>query len=57
MKNRFIRLGWLLLEHKYRYYILNSPTISDHEFDTLEAEYRKLAEILELPPSASDMRS
>ena len=55
MKNRFIRLGWLLLEHKYRYYILNSPTISDHEFDTLEAEYRKLAEILELPPSASAM--
>jgi len=54
-KNRFIKLGWELLEHKYRYYILNGQTISDYEFDQMEAEYRKLAEELGLPPSASDM--
>lgn len=54
-KTRFIKLGWELLEHKYRYYILNMNTISDYDFDQLEAEYRKLAEELGLPPSASDM--
>lgn len=55
MREKFIKLGWSLLEHKYRYYILNNPQISDHEFDQLESEYRNLAEQLELIPSASDM--
>lgn len=52
---RFLELGWRLLEHKYRYYILCRPEIQDHEFDALEAEYRALASDLGRAPSASDM--
>lgn len=45
----------MLLEHKCRYYVHSRSTIDDYTFDMLEAEYRKLAEELGEPPSASDM--
>ncbi len=51
----FVRLGWILLEHKCRYYQFNNPSIADREYDILDIRYRKLAEQLGLPPSASDM--
>jgi hypothetical protein len=54
-RQRFIKLGWQLIEHKFRYYILAKPTIPDAEFDSLEAKYRSLAEQLGEEPSASDM--
>lgn len=54
-KARFITLSWQLLEHKCRYYMFNSPSIQDFEFDKLEAEYRQLAQELGLEPTASDM--
>lgn len=54
-KARFAKLSWWLLEHKYRYYILCAPIIEDYEFDELEREYRFLADLLDLEPTASDM--
>lgn len=53
--NRFIKLGWLILEAKYRYYIRDAPLLEDHEYDTMEREYDELAKKLGLPPSATDM--
>lgn len=43
---QFIFLQKDLLQHKYNYYILNSPTISDYEYDMLELESFKLAKNL-----------
>jgi len=54
-KSRFIELGWQLLEHKFRYYILAEPIIKDYDYDMLEKEYDALADELNLPKSASDM--
>lgn len=54
-KKEYIKLGWTLLEHKYRYYVKNNPVISDYEYDMLEKKYDALAEELGLPKSASDM--
>ena len=55
-KKRYINLGWTLLECKYFYYCdpLSPHIESDIWYDTLESEYIKLAEKLELPTSASD---
>ena len=54
-EKRFIKLGWLLMEHKFRYYRLDSPIVEDHEYDKLEREYDNLAKELGLPPTAVDM--
>ena len=54
-KSRFTKLGWELLEHKFRYYILSEPIIQDYAYDMLEKEYDSLAEELNLPKSATDM--
>jgi NAD-dependent DNA ligase len=54
-KQRFIELSWQLLEHKYRYYVQNTNSISDYEYDMLEKEYDALADQLGLPKSATDM--
>ncbi len=32
-----------LLEHRYRYYILDHPVLNDFEYDWLEREYNRLA--------------
>lgn len=52
---RFNKLSWEILEHKCRYYIMDSPTIEDYEYDLIEKEYDALADELGLPKSASDM--
>lgn len=52
---RFVELSWLILEHKYRYYMLSKPIIQDYEYDMLEKEYDGLADEIGLPKSASDM--
>ena len=52
---RFIKLGWEILEHKYRYYIQNTQTIGDEQYDKLEEEYRRLAITLGYIPYSSNM--
>lgn len=52
---RFRALSWSLLEHKFRYYVLNEPLINDVSFDLLEQEYRQLGHELNLKPTAVDM--
>ena len=42
----FIELQKELLKHKYFYYNLNSPTITDYEYDMLELESFKMAKKL-----------
>lgn len=54
-EKRFIKLGWQLMEAKFQYYKLDSPTLTDHEYDMLEREYDSLAKELGLPPTAADM--
>lgn len=39
----FIALQKELLWHKYLYYVVNSPTISDYQFDMLEESSFKMA--------------
>lgn len=54
-ERRFIRLGWQLIGAKFSYYIMDAPTLADHEYDSLEREYDALAKKLGVPPTASDM--
>lgn len=42
----FIKLQKELLEHKYRYYVLSMPTISDYEYDMLERSSFEIAKSL-----------
>ena len=45
-QQRFIDLSWLLLEHKWRYYVgvtYGVEPVSDAEYDELEGEYIILA--------------
>jgi DNA ligase (NAD+) len=32
-----------VMEHRYRYYVLNNPIISDYEYDILENKAKKYA--------------
>lgn len=44
----------ILLEHRYRYYVLCIPIISDYEYDMMEKEYLKTApknSLMRLPGS------
>ena len=52
---RFIELGWLLLEHKCRYYVTIRDIIPDAEYDKLEDEYKALAKKLGRASTACDM--
>ena len=52
---RFVELGWLLHEHKCRYYYLKRAIIADEEYDKLEEEYKALAAKLGLNPYVSEM--
>lgn len=54
-EERFIQLGWEILEHKCRYYVLNNAIIEDYQYDMLEKEYDALADKLGKEKSASDM--
>ena len=53
-KERILQLRTLLHEHNHRYYVLNSPTISDFEFDAL---MRELQELEALYPDMYDATS
>lgn len=46
----FEELGKEVLMHKYFYYVLNMPTISDQQYDELEIKYTKLAKTLPKEP-------
>ncbi len=39
---RFIKLGWEILEAKFRYYELDDAVLSDSEYDRMEKEYEAL---------------
>jgi len=43
-KERIEKLRELINYHNYRYYVLDSPEISDHEYDELMGELRQLEE-------------
>ena len=47
-QQRLVKLQQLLRSHNYRYYILNDPVISDHEYDNY---YRELLELEEKYPA------
>ena len=47
-QQRLVELQQLLRAHNYRYYILNDPVISDHEYDSY---YRELLELEEKYPA------
>ncbi len=49
------RTGLLLLEHRYRYYVLDAPTISDRQYDLLERDYERLCREAGVPPVHCDM--
>jgi hypothetical protein len=61
-EERFVQLGWQILEMKMAYYLphmvhsdwVKEYTVSDQTYDTLESEYRSLAHKLNLPPSACE---
>lgn len=46
VQKKFDRLELELLTHKYRYYILNAPTISDYDYDMKERDFFKTGEEL-----------
>lgn len=54
-EKRFIKLGWEILQYKFNYYVLDAPTLEDHEYDQLEREYDALAKLLGVEPTAADM--
>ncbi len=54
-EERFNELGWLLLEHKCRYYVTIQDVIPDAAYDRLEDEYKALAQKLGRYPTASEM--
>lgn len=54
-EERFTELGWLLLEHKCRYYVTIRDIIPDAEYDKLEDEYKALAQKLGRTSTACDM--
>lgn len=53
-KERILELRRQLHEHNHRYYVMNSPTISDYEFDML---LRELQELEAAHPSMYDASS
>lgn len=53
---RFVELGWKILECKAEYYgCVDLPTMTDEEYDKIEDEYRGLAKKLNMSPTAADM--
>lgn len=54
-RQRFIELGWKILECKYAYYILSRPLMEDRDYDIMEKEYEELGKKLGEEPTASDM--
>lgn len=53
-KERILQLRQILHEHNHRYYVLNQPSISDQEFDSL---MRELLDLEERHPEMADPNS
>lgn len=54
----FNRLSWFILENKFKYYCgakYGIEPIADEVYDKYEDRYKKLAQMLKLKPTASDM--
>lgn len=51
----FFRLGWLILEAKYAYYVKDDPLYEDHVYDQMERKYDALAKVLGVAPTVADM--
>lgn len=47
--------GLRVLEARYRYYILDDPTLADWEYDLLERSYESMAATVGLPSLIKDM--
>lgn len=54
-EKQFEDLGKKLYKHKYHYYELDSPSITDQEYDMLERDYVQMAEDLGKDPEISNM--
>lgn len=48
-------VGHRLLEHRYRYYILDAPILADWVYDYIERYYECVAQDMGLPAIASNM--
>jgi len=51
----FTKLGWEILEHKFRYYCGSEyglTPIPDDKYDIIETNYKKLAKLLKIKPTA-----
>ena len=48
----FIKLGWVILEHRIRYYHMDMPIIADAEYDILERSYLRECETRGVEASA-----
>ena len=46
-----------VLKHRYRYYVLSAPTISDYEYDVLERKLLKMEEAGQAPDPYSPSRA
>ena len=53
-EQRFVQLGYLLLTHKFHYYVRGQSIIADEAYDKLEEEYKQLAVELNQKPTASN---
>lgn len=52
---KFQILSKQLYLHKYRYYILNNPIITDQEYDLMEFRYVKMAKNMGIEPEIANM--
>lgn len=48
-------LGNRLLDHRYRYYILDAPVLDDWTYDAIERLYKLVAVTLDLPDTTANM--
>lgn len=48
-------LGERVLDHRYRYYVLDNPVLEDWEYDKLERLYKLVSKTLGLPDVSADM--
>jgi NAD-dependent DNA ligase len=54
-EQKFVRLGWWIIEQKFRYYVLGAAIVPDEVYDIQEMEYQALAVKLGKKPTASEM--
>jgi hypothetical protein len=52
-EKRHVQISWELLEHRYRYWVIDDTNISDQEYDALDREYLSLCNKLKKPNTVS----